>query len=703
VTATSDAVQQYEELAILIAPGREGRFYVHASAGAQSTSGEFTLPVPAESLPSLLEALSGAVRTGDAAAGAARDGRPVRADSTPSVSPREFGVLLYQALFRDTVLDLYQRTLASLDRDEEVGLRIRLKFDTRDPVMAQVMSLPWELLAPSLNDPPLAVQRLSPLVRALDTIDGSDPVSFRPPFRVLVIAANPREMKPLDLAAEEAKIRSGWGTQPSVRLDFMRGVFADVQERLAKERYHVVHFMGHGDFQNGEGVLLFENADGSAHAVDADALRLLLADNRTLHLVFLNACRTAQSTAAGAGNPFAGVATSLVKGGVRAVLAMQFPVTDDAALTFSQTFYRMLATGLPVDAAVSESRKAVFSGYHAEWATPVLFLRSSDGVLFAREALRETGLLRDGTTPASVEVLPPTVPATPEFTVFVATASSVAKTWYHRAITELPEHGITVVTVSAPPWKDHEPTIEAIAASADLFVHILGVKPGTEIEDAPNGEWYPTEQYRIGFESARSQLVFMTTGMSSSSVSDRDYGAFLQGIETCSRETDRLELITTNIDALVPEILAKRDRLLALRKPRTPARLYVDVHPRDREAAAPLLELLTARGCQYEVAPTGDALSPAEAMSRFQDAVRSVPLALVVAGAVDGTWVLQRLREGMKAAVDRDPPTRLVVVRLPDSAPLPPLPYYATAFGDERGYTPQAIETMLGLLPGALA
>ncbi len=54
----------------------------------------------------------------------------------------------------------------------------------------------------------------------------------------------------------------------------------------------------------------------------------------------------------GRSNSFAGVAQQLVQQGVPAVLAMQFPVSDKAAIALSQDFYRSLSDGLPADAAV---------------------------------------------------------------------------------------------------------------------------------------------------------------------------------------------------------------------------------------------------------------------------------------------------------------------------------------------------------------
>jgi hypothetical protein len=68
------------------------------------------------------------------------------------------------------------------------------------------------------------------------------------------------------------------------------------------------------------------------------------------------------------------------------VIGMQFAITDVAGLTFSRTFYKALADGLPVDASLGEARKAIFTeGNRVEWGIPVLFMRAPDGRIFQVE------------------------------------------------------------------------------------------------------------------------------------------------------------------------------------------------------------------------------------------------------------------------------------------------------------------------------
>ncbi len=91
----------------------------------------------------------------------------------------------------------------------------------------------------------------------------------------------------------------------------------------------------------------------------------------------LNACDGARTSLT---DPFAGVATTLVQLGVPAVIAMQFAISDAAAILFAEELYTNLIGGrAPVDAAVSEARKAIFVEQGTmEWATPVLFLADTE-------------------------------------------------------------------------------------------------------------------------------------------------------------------------------------------------------------------------------------------------------------------------------------------------------------------------------------
>jgi CHAT domain-containing protein len=109
--------------------------------------------------------------------------------------------------------------------------------------------------------------------------------------------------------------------------------------------FDVFHFIGHGDFDKdkNEGFLLFREPDGAGgEPIYASYLRNLLGDPWLPQLVVLNSCRSAQGIG---GDLFSSTAALLSLGDIPAVVAMQFPITDRAALAFSKSFYRWLGQG----------------------------------------------------------------------------------------------------------------------------------------------------------------------------------------------------------------------------------------------------------------------------------------------------------------------------------------------------------------------
>ncbi len=147
--------------------------------------------------------------------------------------------------------------------------------------------------------------------------------------------------------------------------------------------WHIFHFIGHGGFNTraDEGLIALTDNAGKARHLSATHLGMLLADHRSLRLVVLNSCKGAHGSEH---DIFSSTASILVQQGIPAVLAMQYEITDRAAIVMSHAFYEALADGWPVDAAVGEARKAISLeiANTLEWGTPVLFMRSPNGMLF---------------------------------------------------------------------------------------------------------------------------------------------------------------------------------------------------------------------------------------------------------------------------------------------------------------------------------
>ncbi len=166
-----------------------------------------------------------------------------------------------------------------------------------------------------------------------------------------------------------------------------KATLAALQRKLRQGEYHIFHFIGHGGFdqQAKDGVLMLEDDEGRGRPVSGQYLGTLLHNHRPLRLALLNACEGGRASRH---DPFAGTAQSLMQQGLPAVIAMQFEITDEAAIAFTREFYAAVADAEPIDAAMVEARAAIFAqGDNIEWGTPVLYLRSPDGRIFDIERM----------------------------------------------------------------------------------------------------------------------------------------------------------------------------------------------------------------------------------------------------------------------------------------------------------------------------
>lgn len=325
----------------------------------------------------------------------------------PATTPlrvQEFGERLFAATFGN---DLDTALLRSLDAAarQGAGLRIRLRMDDSVPELAE---LPWEYLyIPSLKRFPALSTQLS-IVRYVKLNQPEQPLTVTLPLHVLVIIAAPQDAVQLDVEQEWRQIQQATAAlqeQGLLRLERLeKATMAALRKRLRATPIHILHFIGHGFFDPEQdlGGLIFTDDHGRSQVISADMLATRLHDHQTLRLVLLNACEGARSDH---DCFFAGVAQKLVQQGAPAVIAMQFPISDAAAIVLAQEFYQTLVLGYPVDAALDEARKAIYeqNTHRDEWGAPVLFMRAPNGLLF------DTGLLPK---PASeVEVMPAPPPA----------------------------------------------------------------------------------------------------------------------------------------------------------------------------------------------------------------------------------------------------------------------------------------------------
>jgi hypothetical protein len=301
------------------------------------------------------------------------------------------GGQLFEAVFRDEVLGCLRRSLDEAGRQGK-GLRIRLRLaDVPD-----LANLPWEYLYDHSRDNFLTLSRETPLVRYLDLPEPPRGLETRLRLRVLAVIASPQGYPALDTEREWANLKEALhdlearGLVALERLD--PPSIEALQRSLLGQEYHILHFLGHGSFdeQTQQGLLLLQDKDGKAQVISGQEFSTLLRDHRSLRLILLNACEGAE---AAVGDAYSGVAQQLVRDGIPAVIAMRTTLSDEAGVALARSFYTALADGAPVDTALSEARKALFTGgYQGEWGTPVLYMRAPDGDLWRRaEMARPAG------------------------------------------------------------------------------------------------------------------------------------------------------------------------------------------------------------------------------------------------------------------------------------------------------------------------
>ena len=317
-----------------------------------------------------------------------RAGRPrqgVRGfDTTELDTAKAFGQKLFTSVFDDEVRACLHSSLQAA-AEQGAGLRIRLRLGDAP----ELADLPWEFLYNAALNRFFTLSVETPLVRYLKLPEAVRALKVTPPLQALVMIANPADYETLDVEQEWSRLHTALaglearGLLTLERLD--EATLPALQRRLREQQYHIFHFIGHGGFDQGagEGVLILEDDAGRGRAVGGEYVGTLLHDHRPLRLAVLNACEGGRGSAK---DSFAGVAQSLIQQGLPAVIAMQFPISDVAAITFARDFYGAVADGYPVDAALAEARKAILSdGGGLEWGTPVLFMRADSGYIFEVE------------------------------------------------------------------------------------------------------------------------------------------------------------------------------------------------------------------------------------------------------------------------------------------------------------------------------
>lgn len=297
---------------------------------------------------------------------------------------KDFGQKLFETLIKGELRGCFN---VSLHDAAKQGKGLRLKLRINPPELA---ALPWEFLYDPQQGDYVTLSSNTPIVRYLELPQSIKPLSVDPPLRILGMIVSPHDLPSLDVAIEKQRVEEAikdLREQGLVDITWLHGqTWEDLQQVMRTGIWHIFHFIGHGGFDRNtdEGIIALADAEGKSFLLTATQLGRFLAGHIELRMVLLNSCEGARG---GKSDIFSSTASILVRRGIPAVLAMQYKITDKAAIEFAKAFYLALSDGMPVDAAVSEARIAVSVAVTntIEWGTPVLYMRSPDGVLFKIE------------------------------------------------------------------------------------------------------------------------------------------------------------------------------------------------------------------------------------------------------------------------------------------------------------------------------
>lgn len=286
----------------------------------------------------------------------------------------KFGGELFETLFQGDVRRLYDEA-----RSRNRNRKLDIILTSMIPWIAEK---PWEFAYDTTRQSFLATEDVNFIRNVLTAIPAETIPPHRSPLRILVVASQPVGLVELSVNQEIDVIRRGFRELEEKQLVevevLARATPNAIQRALSTGQFKIVHFIGHGVFdeQKEMGTLALEDEWKNKVPLNSRSAREIFC-RRGVSLVFLNAC---QSGSGGQREFNKGIAQSLVSHGLPAVVANQYSVLDSSATSFSKHFYWALAQGMSIGEAASEARIAIncsMDGDPIDWAVPVVYARDA--------------------------------------------------------------------------------------------------------------------------------------------------------------------------------------------------------------------------------------------------------------------------------------------------------------------------------------
>ena len=287
----------------------------------------------------------------------------------------QLGETLFAALLGDdNASPIADAVRESLDR-----LRVEVVAD-----VASADGIPWELLRDPNGgtDTALRARAITRTTSAALTAPAAG--HQRGAMRILLVIARPEGRRDVAFrSVADPLLRELTASGARVSVDVLRPpTFERLQEVVRAARadgrpYGLVHFDGHGVFDDWRGGLVFESGDEVGTLVTGAAIGRELRVGGVALLV-VNACRSA------AGEAYGSVAQEALEEGLAAVVAMRFNVYVPTAALFMGRLYGALGEGGDLSSAVTEARRLLAerperSGLPVvrDWCVPALYQAAS--------------------------------------------------------------------------------------------------------------------------------------------------------------------------------------------------------------------------------------------------------------------------------------------------------------------------------------
>ena len=186
-------------------------------------------------------------------------------------------------------------------------------------------------------------------------------------IKILFLAANPRDTKPLQLDEEirsiDQALRKTEFRDHFEILQHWAVRYSDLQELLLRHKPNIVHFSGHGS--NVSEIILQDN-QGNSHPLSVQALsRLFSILKGNIRCVVLNACYSEEQ------------AQSIAQS-IDLVVGMNKAIGDLAAINFATAFYQALGYGQSLQTAFELGCSMIDLANLNEQDTPQLLAKNKD-------------------------------------------------------------------------------------------------------------------------------------------------------------------------------------------------------------------------------------------------------------------------------------------------------------------------------------